>query len=76
MKDAIAALMPYIADELASGTRLHSITRHLMGAFHGVPGARAFRRHLSDHAVRPGAGLEVLQDALALVNDTGVAVAA
>lgn len=76
MKDAIAALMPYIADELARGTRLHSVTRHLMGAFFGIPGARAFRRHLSDHAVRPGAGLDVLKDALALVGEKEAAVAA
>lgn len=76
MKDAIAALTPYIADELARGTRLHSITRHLMGAFFGVPGARAFRRHLSDHAVRPGASLNVLMDALALVGERSVAAAA
>jgi tRNA-dihydrouridine synthase A len=76
MKGAIAGLMPYIAGELARGTRLHSVTRHLMGAFHGVPGARAFRRHLSDHAVRPGAGLDVLQDALALVGEASAAAVA
>lgn len=76
MKDAIVALMPYIEAELARGTRLHAITRHLMGAFHGVPGARAFRRHLSDHAVRSGAGVEVLKDALALVGEAPVSVAA
>lgn len=76
MKDAIAALMPYIEGELVRGTRLHSITRHLMGAFFGVPGARAFRRHLSDHAVKPGAGIDVLNDALALVGERAVAAAA
>ncbi len=47
MKDAIAALTPYIEDQLAQGLRLHAIARHLVGAFHGVPGARAFRRHLA-----------------------------
>jgi tRNA-dihydrouridine synthase A len=46
---------------------LHSITRHFVGAFHGVPGARAFRRHLAENGVRPGAGVNVLRDAIALV---------
>ena len=76
MKDALFALMPYIANELERGTRLHSITRHLMGAFHGIPGARAFRRHLSEQGVKPGAGISVLEDALALVDDSKVSVAA
>jgi tRNA-dihydrouridine synthase A len=67
MKDAIAAFMPYVERELARGTRLHAMTRHLVGAFHAVPGARAFRRHLAEHAVRPGAGASVLRDAVALV---------
>jgi tRNA-dihydrouridine synthase A len=67
MKDALEAMLPYIARELADGTRLHAITRHFVGAYHGVPGARAFRRHLAEHGVKPGAGLEVLRDAIALV---------
>jgi tRNA-dihydrouridine synthase A len=70
------AMMPYIAEQLARGTRLHAITRHFVGAFHGVPGARAFRRHLSVHGVKPGAGLDVLRDALALVQSRTVASAA
>jgi tRNA-dihydrouridine synthase A len=64
-----AAMMPYIESELAQGTRLHSITRHFVGAFHGVPGARAFRRHLAENGVKPGAGGNVLRDAIALVED-------
>jgi tRNA-dihydrouridine synthase A len=60
---------PYIEAELARGTRLHSITRHFVGAFHGVPGARAFRRHLAENGVKPGAGINVLRDAIALVED-------
>jgi tRNA-dihydrouridine synthase A len=67
MKDVLEAMMPYIEQQLAQGTRLHSITRHLVGAFHGVPGARAFRRHLAENGVRPGAGTAVLRDAMALV---------
>jgi len=69
MKDVFEAMMPYIESELAQGTRLHSIVRHFLGAFHGVPGARAFRRHLAENGVRPGAGANVLRDAVALVED-------
>ena len=57
-------MRPYIADHLAGGGRLHQITRHMLGLFHGRPGARGWRRVLSDHANRPGAGLDVLDDAL------------
>jgi tRNA-dihydrouridine synthase A len=67
MKDVFEAVMPYIERELAQGTRLHSIVRHFVGAFHGVPGARAFRRHLAENGVKPGAGVNVLRDAIALV---------
>jgi tRNA-dihydrouridine synthase A len=73
MKDVFEAMMPYIDRELAKGMRLHSMTRHFVGAFHGVPGARAFRRHLAENGVKPGAGIKVLQDAIALVVDRAVA---
>jgi len=73
MKDVFEAMMPYIERELAQGTRLHSITRHFVGAFHAVLGARAFRRHLAENGVRPGAGVSVLRDAIALVEDRTVA---
>src|SRR5262245_55082543 len=69
MKDVCEAMMPYIARELASGTRLHAITRHFVGAFHAVPGARAFRRHLAEHGVGSGADIDVLRNALALVRE-------
>jgi tRNA-dihydrouridine synthase A len=72
MKEVFEAMMPYIARELAQGTRLHAMTRHFVGAFHGVPGARAFRRHLAEHGVRPGASVNVLRDAIALVEDRAV----
>jgi tRNA-dihydrouridine synthase A len=45
------------------------MTRHFVGAFHGVPGARAFRRHLAEKGVKPGADVDVLRDAIALVED-------
>ena len=69
MKDVFEAMMPYIARELAQGTRLHAIVRHFVGAFHAVPGARAFRRHLAEHGVRSGAGVDVLRDAVELVRE-------
>jgi tRNA-dihydrouridine synthase A len=73
MKQVFEAMMPDIESQLAQGTRLHSITRHFVGAFYAVPGARAFRRHLAEHGVRPGAGVKVLRDAIALVEDRAVA---
>jgi tRNA-dihydrouridine synthase A len=68
-KEAAAALMFYIDRELAQGARLHAITRHLHGLFRGVPGARAFRRHLANAATTPNAGAQYLAEALALVSD-------
>ena len=52
------------------------MTKHLLGLFNGLPGARAFRRHLSENATKPGAGLEVLLAALALVPEETVESAA
>ena len=68
-KEAAEALIPYIERELARGTRLHAITRHLLGLFRGVPGARAFRRHLATEGVKPGADAHTFRAALALVVD-------
>jgi len=69
MKDALAKMCDYIDAELARGVRLHAITRHLLGAFHSVPGARAYRRYLAENASRPGAGAQVLRDAIALIRE-------
>lgn len=68
-KAAAEALIPYIAGELARGTRLHAITRHTLGLFRAVPGARAFRRHLATQGVKPGADVETFREALSLVLD-------
>jgi tRNA-dihydrouridine synthase A len=77
MKGAFEAMMPYIERELSRGTRLHAITRHFVGAFHAVPGARAFRRHLAERGVTPNAGVNVLRDAMTLVEErTAAAIAA
>lgn len=70
VKAAVEDYLPYVERELSRGARLHAITRHMLGLFRAVPGARAFRRHLSTHAVKPDAGIGVLQEALALVVDT------
>jgi tRNA-dihydrouridine synthase A len=58
------AMRPYIATHLARGGRLHQITRHMLGLFTAKPGARGWRRVLSDRASRDGAGLDVLDAAL------------
>ena len=76
MKDVFEAMFPYIEDQLAQGARLHSMTRHFVGAFHGVPGARAFRRHLAENGVKPGTGVKVLRDAIALVEAREAALVA
>ncbi|WP_373082055.1 tRNA dihydrouridine(20/20a) synthase DusA [Zhongshania sp.] len=66
-RDIIHDLFPYIEAELVKGTRLNHMTRHILGLFNGQAGGKLFRRHISEHAHRPGAGLEVLSDALAYV---------
>jgi tRNA-dihydrouridine synthase A len=65
--EAIEAFMPTIARGLDHGERLHDYTRHLHGLFAGRPGARAYRRVLASDAIRAGAGLEVLRDAVSRV---------
>lgn len=69
----IRALLPYIEQQLQHGTPLHCMTRHLLGLFQGVPGARAWRRYLSEHVHRPGAGITVLETALRTVPEAIVA---
>src|SRR3954471_3304995 len=74
-REAAEALIPYLERELARGTRLHAITRHVLGLFRGVPGARAFRRHLATEGVKPGADARTFRAALALVVDMDVRMA-
>jgi tRNA-dihydrouridine synthase A len=61
----IERLIPFVEWELAQGTPLNRITRHILGLFHGQPGARAWRRHLSEHSCIKGAGSRVILDAAA-----------
>ena len=75
-KQAIEAWLPYVECQLARGVPLNAMTRHVLGLFNGLPGARAFRRHLSENAHRPGAGVEVLARAVELVSGKSLAAAA
>lgn len=65
----VRSMYPYIERELAQGTYLGHITRHMLGLFQGIPGARQWRRYLSENAHKPGANVETLEAALALVAD-------
>jgi tRNA-dihydrouridine synthase A len=62
-----AAMTEYAARQVARGEKLSFITRHMLGLYQSVPGARAFRRHLTTESVKPGAGVEVMRQAIALV---------
>ena len=61
---AVEAMFPYIEAELSQGTYLNHISRHMLGLFQNMPGARQWRRHISENAHKPGAGIEVLETAL------------
>ncbi len=63
-EDVVALMLPYIEDHIATGGRLHQITRHMLGLFQGRPGARAWRRYLSENAHADRAGAEVVVKAL------------
>ncbi|MEH6568197.1 MAG: tRNA dihydrouridine(20/20a) synthase DusA [Halioglobus sp.] len=67
--DVMADLLPYVEQQLSQGSRLNHITRHILGLFLGQPGAKKFRRHLSENAYHREAGIEVLVEAYALVGE-------
>jgi tRNA-dihydrouridine synthase A len=67
--DVVRAMYPYIERELSNGTYLGHISRHMLGLFQGIPGARQWRRYLSENAHKAGADIEVLEHALPLVAD-------
>jgi tRNA-dihydrouridine synthase A len=73
---AVETYIDYIAARLRDGVPLNAMTKHLLGLFHGQPGARAFRRHLSENATRPGANVQTLRDALAHLSPPARAEAA
>ena len=64
---AVRAFLPYVAEKLAEGVKLPAMTRHMLGLFHARPGARSWRRILTVEAIRPGAGIEVIERALEAV---------
>jgi tRNA-dihydrouridine synthase A len=67
--EVLEGFYPYVAKELEAGVQLGHMTRHILGLFQGLPGARKWRRHLSENAHRPGADLETLRAAAALVSE-------
>ena len=69
-RKVIEFVLPYLETQLSYGVPLNSMTRHMLGLFAGQPGARAWRRHISENVHKPRAGTEVVQDALNLVPDT------
>jgi tRNA-dihydrouridine synthase A len=74
--EVIERYLPYCARELSSGTRLAALTRHLLGLYGGQPGARSFRRVLSEGASRPGAGLSLIEAARRAAEGAGPALRA
>ena len=72
-EEVVHGMLPYIERHLAAGGRLHDITRHMLGLFAGRPGARAWRRILSEGAHRPGAGPELVLEALRAVENPPLA---
>ena len=63
----LRGLLPHVERHLAAGGRLHNVTKHILGLYHGQPRGRAFRRHLSERAPGAGADVSVLHEALAIV---------
>jgi tRNA-dihydrouridine synthase A len=76
IENAVEAYLDYVARALARGVPLNAMTRHMLGLFNGRPGARLFRRHLSEHATRPGANLQTLRGALSHLQHSGERAAA
>ncbi len=68
-REVIYKLLPYIRDQLQNKVKLHALTRHILGLFQGQRGAAAWRRYLSQYACKPGAGVEVIEHALAFINE-------
>lgn len=76
IEEAVEPYLAYVERRLACGVPLNAMTRHMLGLFHGRPGARAFRRHLSENATRKEAGIHTLRAALACLSQENARVAA
>jgi tRNA-dihydrouridine synthase A len=64
-REIVEKMLPYVESALEDDVPLGRMTRHMLGLYAGQPGARAWRRYISEHAHRLGAGSEVLVGALA-----------
>ncbi|MBT4167971.1 MAG: tRNA dihydrouridine(20/20a) synthase DusA [Rhodospirillaceae bacterium] len=73
--DLVAAMLPYIAEQMAQGVRLHAIVRHMLGLYHGQPGAKAWRRYISEHSYQAGADGGLLEAAVAQMSERVLASA-
>ncbi|MEN8206281.1 MAG: tRNA dihydrouridine(20/20a) synthase DusA [Pseudomonadota bacterium] len=71
-EEIVQRMLPYIERELNQGSPLKHITRHMLGLFQGIPGARHWRRHLSEYGPRTGAGIEVVTQALEKLTKAGI----
>lgn len=67
-KQILQQFIPYVEDQLSQGVYLKHMSRHLLGLFQGISGAKAWRRHISENSYKVGASIEVLEDAASLVN--------
>lgn len=74
--EVIERLLPWAEEQVGQGVPLHCITRHILGLFQGQPGAKSWRRHISENAHRRDAGIEIIRDALARVLDPDITRAA
>ena len=68
-EQVLRGMYPYIESHLVGGGKLNQVTRHMLGLFHGLPGARMWRRYLSENAFKEGAGLDVVESAYQLVTN-------
>ncbi len=71
-RDVVEKMITYAGRQMQNGAKLHHITRHMLGLFHARPGARLWRRHISENAHLPGAGPQILREALELVEGMAV----
>ena len=69
-REIVLGLLPYAERVCADGRSIRSLTRHILGLFNGLPGARAWRRHLSEAPTRPGAGPEIIEEALEFIRES------
>ena len=74
--EAVERYIPYVARQLARGVHLAAMTRHMLGLFHGMPGARSWRRILTVEGVKPGAGVEVIEAGLEALRDAELRLSA